>query len=302
MRGFNEKLFGDKLVAGQLPTQLGLIGSQEVNDFLGLLDTYPNAAGAYALRGLRIAYTGNLIRVRRSSDNAEQDIGFINNVNRNLDTTTLTSFCSGTNGFVTTWYDQSGNGRNATQTTAANQPQIVSSGAVITDNTKSAIQFTGADTNYMVFSSINTNPFTILWVSKKSNQLGNTSIILSGSRNGLYYMGDDVAGEGNPTGYTGTAIIRTSLNNTSASGAENTQHLAYLNRRNSTQAVGQFNNSNNSYNNSISNSNAIIDSIAYYTSGFNFAGLLQEIIIYTTDESANRTGISSNINTYYGIY
>jgi hypothetical protein len=32
MRGFNEKLFGDKLVAGQLPTQLGLIGSQEVND------------------------------------------------------------------------------------------------------------------------------------------------------------------------------------------------------------------------------------------------------------------------------
>jgi hypothetical protein len=29
MRGFNEKLFGDKLVAGQLPTQLGLIGSIE---------------------------------------------------------------------------------------------------------------------------------------------------------------------------------------------------------------------------------------------------------------------------------
>jgi hypothetical protein len=29
MRGFNEKLFGDKLVAGQLPTQLGLIGSVE---------------------------------------------------------------------------------------------------------------------------------------------------------------------------------------------------------------------------------------------------------------------------------
>jgi hypothetical protein len=33
MRGFNEKLFGDKLVAGQLPTQLGLIGSQEVFNF-----------------------------------------------------------------------------------------------------------------------------------------------------------------------------------------------------------------------------------------------------------------------------
>jgi len=32
-RGFNEKLFGDKLYAGQLPTQLGLIGSEEVRDF-----------------------------------------------------------------------------------------------------------------------------------------------------------------------------------------------------------------------------------------------------------------------------
>jgi len=33
MRGFNDKLFGDKLVAGQLPTQLGVIGSQEALEF-----------------------------------------------------------------------------------------------------------------------------------------------------------------------------------------------------------------------------------------------------------------------------
>jgi hypothetical protein len=33
MRGFNDKLFGDKLVAGQLPTQLGVIGSQEAFEF-----------------------------------------------------------------------------------------------------------------------------------------------------------------------------------------------------------------------------------------------------------------------------
>jgi surface protein len=31
-RGFNDKLFGDKLYAGQLPTQLGIIGSQQVQD------------------------------------------------------------------------------------------------------------------------------------------------------------------------------------------------------------------------------------------------------------------------------
>jgi hypothetical protein len=53
MRGFNEKLFGDKLVAGQLPTQLGLIGSQEVNDFdadaLAFFQRVSDATGTLSL-------------------------------------------------------------------------------------------------------------------------------------------------------------------------------------------------------------------------------------------------------------
>ena len=56
--------------------------------FIGLLDTYPNAAAAYSVRLLRTAYTGSAIRVRRSSDNAEQDIGFVSG---SLDTSSLTS-------------------------------------------------------------------------------------------------------------------------------------------------------------------------------------------------------------------
>ncbi len=83
-----------------------------------LLDTYTGAAVAYSLRQLRTAYTGAAIRVRRSSDNAEQNIGFVNNV---LDTASLLTFCGAGNGFVTTWYDQSGNANNATQSTAFNQ-------------------------------------------------------------------------------------------------------------------------------------------------------------------------------------
>lgn len=37
---------------------------------------------------------------------------------------------TGASAFVTTWYDQSGNGRNVTQATAASQPRIVNGGAV----------------------------------------------------------------------------------------------------------------------------------------------------------------------------
>ncbi len=85
-------------------------------------------AAAFSLRKLRDGYTGSAIRVRRSSDNAEQDIGF--DANGNLNTTGLTSFVGSNSAFIVTWYDQSGNGINLTQTTAANQPRIVNVGTV----------------------------------------------------------------------------------------------------------------------------------------------------------------------------
>ena len=111
-----------------------------------LLDTYSGASVGYSLRKLSSTYLGNCIRVRRSSDNAEQDIGFVSNV---LDTTSLLTFVGAGNGFVTTWYDQSSLGRNAIQTTASNQPIIATSGVVNTLNGKSAIRFDDASNNYL---------------------------------------------------------------------------------------------------------------------------------------------------------
>jgi len=58
--------------------------------YVGLLDLFPNAAAAYSLRKLRAAYSGSAVRVRRSSDNTEQDIGFT--TQGELDTTSLLSF------------------------------------------------------------------------------------------------------------------------------------------------------------------------------------------------------------------
>lgn len=106
---------------------------------LDQLSTSPTVA--YSLRKMRSAYTDNAIRVRRSLDNAEQDIGFVNN---DLNTTELLAFVGAGNGFVTTWYDQSGNNRNATQSTALNQPRIVTDGVVQTRNGRPTIVFDGA--------------------------------------------------------------------------------------------------------------------------------------------------------------
>jgi hypothetical protein len=117
-----------------------------------ILDTYP-ATAAFSVRKLRTAYSGNSMRVRRSSDNAEQDIAFSGNV---LDTASLLSFVGtgGTdNGFVTTFYDQSGNGLNIAQEVAVNQPKIVNAGAVVgltgTGSTRPTLSFDGSnDTLY----------------------------------------------------------------------------------------------------------------------------------------------------------
>ena len=96
-------------------------------------------AAAYSLRRLYASYTGAAIRVRRSSDGAQADIGFM--ANGDLDTVALLVFVGLGSGFITIWYDQSGNGCHATQATAANQPRIVTSGTIETRNGKPVVTF-----------------------------------------------------------------------------------------------------------------------------------------------------------------
>jgi len=102
------------------------------------------AAAAYSVRKLRAGYAGSAIRVRRSSDNGENDFGF-NGVH--LDTVALLAYCNGGDGFVTTWYDQSGNTNHKTNSTVVEQPQIVSSGSLLTAgaNNRPVLRFDGTD-------------------------------------------------------------------------------------------------------------------------------------------------------------
>jgi hypothetical protein len=96
---------------------------------------------AYSLRKLDTAYAGKAINVRRSSDNTTSDIGFT--ASGDLDTATLLTFAGSGSAYVTTWYDQSGNGVNVTQATQANQPRIVNAGVVETVNGRPSIMFLG---------------------------------------------------------------------------------------------------------------------------------------------------------------
>ena len=102
-------------------------------------------AAAYALRLLDADHVGPLVRVRRTSDNATLDIA-ADPITGHLDTPTLLTFVGSGSGYVVTWYDQSGNGRHLTQTTASMQPRIVSAGVLETKNGRPTIrQVAGVD-------------------------------------------------------------------------------------------------------------------------------------------------------------
>ena len=90
-----------------------------------LLDSV-TAYAAWSLRKLSSVHT-YAIRVRRSSDNAEQDIGFANGV---LDTSSLLTFCGAGSGYIVKKYDATGNNRDWIEETTTRQTRIVNSGVV----------------------------------------------------------------------------------------------------------------------------------------------------------------------------
>jgi hypothetical protein len=92
-----------------------------------LLDSFPGAQAAYSLRKLNSSYTGSCLTVRRSSDNATTNIGFYRYT---IDTDAILRFVGSGNGFVTTWFDQSGNGVNISQGATSLQFNIVTSGSL----------------------------------------------------------------------------------------------------------------------------------------------------------------------------
>jgi hypothetical protein len=257
-----------------------------VAPYVGLLDTYPNAAAAYSLRLLKSDYTGDAIRVRRASDNTEQNIGFLDN---ELDTSALTTFCSGTNGFVTTWYDQSGNSRNATQTTAASQPQIVSSGSVILDGGKPAIQQTGLQ-GLLVSNADFTDSFFVLKVNTQTT----INYFIDGT-NSDFFANGSFAGVDGFGGFDGT--LRT------LTGEDLNRHLAYYNLSGgnlniSKDGTGLINTGSFKQTNSLTR---LLGSSGT-RANLNLLGNAQEMIFYNSNQSSNRTGIETNINDFYSIY
>jgi hypothetical protein len=285
-------------------TRVGVRGAQAQTLSL-LLDSYSGAAAAYSLRKLTSTYTGDAIRVRRSSDNAEQNIGF--DAGGNLNTIALLAFVGSGSGFVTTWYDQSGNGKNATQTTSNSQPQIVDNGSILLDGTKPTIKFTSTSQQQLTGTQTSPNglnTMTMIFAGKTTGGLsgdGFSSGVMSYYQDlgwGSVYMGLSTTKSDFRFG-TGQVITPPSFNGSFS-------RVVYLLIKNGSSEVATINGSDvysvNDRLSTIGNTGTAF-SIGYSPRGATyFSGNMSEILIYPTNQTSNKLGISTNINSYYSIY
>lgn len=300
--------------------------TSEILVYASVLDIVPMADGvAVSLRLLRGAYLNSaIVRVRRSSDNAEADvfvdtnfeISLNSNINSRTSGTALSSWVGANSAFVTTWYDQSGLGRNLTQTVAANQPSLVNAGALRTLNGKASV-FAGSSTQGLSIPASEgffnyLHDGTLSSVHCVVEAQNNTRIIMN-------TYGSPTTQRGYLLQFSTTNRVQQAIARAATSIVCNnfTQQVAtitnaqtiiqdYIDAGNATAANrsliyinGARFQSTNTLTNAASSGNAGAPmNFPTPTSASNIH--VQELLIYSTQPS--QTGIRDNMDNYYGTY
>jgi len=243
--------------------------------------------GAYSFRRVVSGYSGSCIRIRRSSDNTEQDFGFVNNV---LDTKAILTFCGTGNGFVRTWYDQSGNARHLSQTTTAAQPQLVSSGSLILLNNRLSMLITPSQFLQMPAEVLYTNiDFAFFTLYAKVNAAVNDAILIASDFNYVYlqYGTSMYVGNTQFTGYpltSGKHVHACALRNGSTVYSYRDGHL------------------HNTLADAVTNESWLYLACNTSTGVRNSDVYVTEVLVSPTADLNKRSALDSNINKFYNLY
>ena len=259
------------------------------------LDTFTGASLGLSLVRLRKEYTGSAIKVRRSSDNNELDIGFVNN---ELDTASLLDFVGSGNGFVSIWYDQSGEGNNLLQTLASIQPQIVSNGSLILENGKPCVDFLGL--KFMALDSFQAGEFPydyITYAVVSQKQLGKNYIYDSSNRHALTTDGFNFGDVVNGLIKTVSSGNGVSQNNVLQNGQilisalQSEQSTLHINNVDKSDIVIEGNIDQGSFTDLFLGTRISATKI--------WSGNMQEIIIFKSGQGQQRIQAQNNINARY---
>jgi hypothetical protein len=195
-------------------------------------------------------------------------------------------------GYVATWYDQSGNGNNAAQAVATSQPKIVEGGVLQKDdNNNPELKFDGGQ-------SLVKTTFTQGQLSQP-----NTAFAVSKILGANAYVFDSSDGAARNLIYTDASYYRFFAGTDQAIAAHDTdQHLftALFNTTNSDAYLDGVIEASSVDVGTHSMSGITIGARNNLASQLN--GTISEIIIYDSDQSLVRKSIEFNINNAYSIY
>jgi hypothetical protein len=218
------------------------------------------------------------------------------------------------NGFVQTWYDQSGNvpANDAVQTTAANQPKIVDAGSLVkTTSNLPAIDFTSSFTGLTAsrFITGQSNAFFSVYEAEAGDSTQSQVIFRQGSS---YRIACEVIPNGRVSSSLrdgGGDSVSASSGGDLATGVPLLQSV-FIGAR----GVNGLTNFVNGANEVNVNTSAIedvdfssVDTGSFgigaipNNSAYDMHGSIQELIIYNSDQSSNRPAIEANIANQYGI-
>lgn len=284
-----------------------------INPYIFSVYTYPvdefSIPIAYSLRKVSSTAT-NCIRVRRDSDNTEQDIGFVGN---DFDASAVSSFCGAGNGYVVKWYNQGTTGAtdDISQSTAANQPVIQDAGTVVSFHGNYAVRFNAINNRHLVgsaLSELNAEPLSYFIVHD------NLSTTTGGTFMSIFSTGDGTSSNSRlqiyPTSNT-TTQISTFVRNTSGTntfvspGSAISINTPYLRSGiiDSSKGMESWRNGSSEGTNTFSGTyvNATLEVGSNNSTQYS-NGKISELFIFGTDESSNRADIETNINDYYSIF
>jgi hypothetical protein len=211
-------------------------------------------------------------------------------------------------GFVETWYDQSGNGNHAVQASTGLQPKIVANGSYLGE-----LDFDGDDDCLETDNGdlCNLSELSLFTVLKPFTGASQERAISAGSTvSGSTAYGGWVL---NFNGYVDQAQLQTqSLGSsaiTSASQSVTTSEsviTAILNVPNGTTSVNGTEGTTSTdmiepFNNNDGRRKLRIGCHFTFNRSNHYSKPIKEVILYTSDQSANRPAIESNIADEYGI-